>query len=232
MSFLRKRIDLGYWNHQIIINDIKHLFDKLKLDFNGWKQTGNLSNNEYVNTLNTNMESVLLTTDLKLCDTLNKQLFLYADSYSHIAEKSLLSNLTELLPELKETYTGSMIEHMQHIFGKVSVKLFNRPLNKNLPWHQDDHITSRYHLVLWTNPGSFFVWTDKHIQVKPCFSSEDCNDEFEIFGKFIPVNNVFYEVSAGEYIHGIANIGTGWNRELQYETRCHLTVTPIMKNDY
>ncbi len=131
-----------------------------------------------------------------------------------------------VLPELKGSYTESVIKSLTDKFGPIRVRLHNRARLKGLYWHRDYH-AHRYHLVLWTNPGHFLVWTDKKMTFRPTYNINDCFTSFDINAKFLPIDGSIYELATDKYVHGVCNIGVGFEPNDLIQSRCHFTFWPI-----
>jgi hypothetical protein len=224
VPFVQEFKNLGKWDNLQVIEDVKKLITSTGADWDTW-QTKNLVTLPEYNKYNY-CGDINLTSNNTLCPTVEDRIWKYSGRIFKEDREIDDGDLHTLLPELEGTYTGNMISEFKKKFGPVRVRLHNRANKEGLYWHRDGHADLRYHLVLWTNPGHFLVWTDKHLQYEPSFSEDDCREEFDIQGKFLPANGSIYGLTT-QKTHGVVNIGVGYNPHIGLQTRCHLTFWPV-----
>ncbi len=225
-NFVQKFTNLGKWDHQQVVKDVRSLIESTGADWKQWydKALVTASGYEeynYCGDLN-------LTSNVNLCPNLQDRLWRHSGRIYKESKEINDGDLCDLIPELENTYTGNMIKTFKERFGPIRVRLHNRSIREGLYWHRDGHAKLRYHLVLWTNPGHFLVWTDKRLQYEPSFSEEDCKEEFDVQGKFIPANGTIYGLTT-QKTHAVVSIGVGYQTGIL--SRCHLTFWPVKPNN-
>ncbi len=225
--FVQKFENFGKWDPAKVIADLRMLIESAGANWNLWhdKAVFNLPGyEEYKDNGDIN-----LTSNVHLCENLPERLLRHSGRIYKEKREINDGDLCYILPELEGTYTGNMLKEFQKKLGPIRVRLHNRATRYGLYWHRDGHAKLRYHLVLWTNPGHFLVWTDKPLQYEPGFSKEDCLEEFDIQGKFIPANGHIYGLTT-QKTHAVCSIAVGY-KQIDIVSRCHLTFWPVKPNN-
>ena len=225
MEFIKIQPNFGQWDIDQIICDLKSLTETNGYDWEMWAQKGVVNTGKYAGLGGGDMN---LTSNLTMYPSIHDRLWRHSgrryQDDAHVDD----NDLYEMHPELEGTYLGVLIRKMESMHGPIRVRLHNRCMLHGLYWHHDAHAEVRHHLTLWTNPGHFLVWTDEKLKWSPTFDPEQAKHEFKIWAKFIPVDGYFRTLSTGTVIHGVANIGVGWEQPREEQSRCHLTFWPVI----
>lgn len=224
MAFIEIKSELKKWDVNRINRDLENLLTSNGFDWDLWVRDAIVKCDGRADEKWIDMN---LTSHPELCPNLYERLWRY--SGRRFAESNEVDDcdLYVLHPELENTYTSVMIKYFQNVFGPIRVRLHNKVHKDGLYWHTDKHALIRYHLALWTNPGAFIVWTDKKLQWEPTFDPKQSKEDFNINAKFIPMNGQVYSLETGKLVHGVCNIGVGWQQDSAEQSRCHLTFWPV-----
>ena len=219
-NFITVRDDLGVWDVNRIINDLKNLLTSNGYDWEEWKGLGKIVKNGVLSpTLGLDLN---LTSNVDLCPTIDDRLWKYSGRYYSEA-KIEHRQLSYIIPEIEGTYLSAMIRKMQEAHGRIRVRLHNRTSRAGLYWHIDKNSDNRYHLALWTNPGHFLVWTDQFKSWDDGFDPEECKKPMKFNAEFIPADGKIRLLETHNIMHGVANIGVGYKQPDREQSRCHLT---------
>jgi hypothetical protein len=225
MAFIEMKPDLQQWDVDRIVIEIKSLLETNGLSWETWSQKAIVRCDWQSDAFWPEMN---LTTSLILSkSSMYEKLFRYCARRFSESTSIDDNDLYIMHSELNGTYTGELISYLQNVFGPIRVRLHNRVDKVGLYWHKDAHAPIRYHLALWTNPGSFLVWTDEKLKWSPTFDPEQSKKDFKIHAQFIPQDGQIYAIETGKLVHGVANIGVGWQQRSEEQSRCHLTFWPV-----
>lgn len=223
MAFIELREDLQKWDVDKVVADLSNLIELTGSSWIDWKQSANIIYNRQ----SEKQDNLNLTSNPAIFSTLYDRMWrhsgcLHMESYE-VDDRDLYI----LHPELEGTYTGDMIHFMEQKFGPIRVRVHNKVHYNNLYWHVDKHAPMRYHLVLWTYPGAFIVWTDLDMEWRHGFDPEQAKHDFNINAKFMPMDGQYYSMETGNLMHGVCNIGVGRRQSSAEQSRCHFTFTPV-----
>ncbi len=235
-TFIEKFEQVGLWDINLLVNDLKHLISETGADWEQWSKFNKVTNCKHAdNPLVGLSGDVNLTCNPGLTNTLEDHIWSYAGRKFAQSIQVDHTDLHTLNPYLKGTYIEKLYNALVEIIGPIYLRVNNRSNNTGIYLHQDKIVNYlpgnyRYHLPLWTNPGYLIVWTADKLEWQRGVIPEHMTTSYKFNAEYLPATGVFYKLATGYYIHGVSAMGVG-HVPASNASRCHIVVCPIKPND-
>jgi hypothetical protein len=235
-KFYKINNELGRWDIDTIIKDIRTVVYQADIRFDYWRATNELkryvngkpteewcdSNLHYNNDVSGAVVNgdLNLTTDLSQSMTLGQRLF----------DKTWGQGCTDLIPEFRGTVVEQLYDYAKLKFNRpVRIRCQNRTVGgvfHNVYWHKTATKQNINHIPLWTNPGHILLFSPNNFQWHQGFDNIDAKEPMDFVGHYIPASGKAYELYTGQYMHSVAALGVGSLQPRHLQTRCHLILWP------
>jgi hypothetical protein len=236
--FIEKFDNVGNWNVEQLITDLKNLVTAADCDWNEWHRYNKITNTKFSNDpLHQGEKSgnINLTCNLNASKRLDERLWNFSGRRFQESMNIDHADLHTLNPELRGTYTEELYKKLVEQLGPVYVRIHNKA-DFGLYWHRDINYrynpgNFRYHIPLWTNPGHFLVWTPDDMPWEKGVEPIHKTTTYQILAQYLPSTGDCYKLATGYYVHGVSAIGIGHASTTEVTSRCHIVVVPIKPNN-
>lgn len=233
--FIEKIDSIGNWDTSILINDLKNLVTATGSDWDSWSKHNIITATKYSTDPLTDGRgssggNINLTCNLGVSKTLEDRLWAFSGRKFQQSIDINHGDLHTLNPALHGTYMEQLYKKLVEVLGPIYMRIHNKH-KVGLYWHRDVSLYEpglyRYHIVLWTNPGHFLVYTPDELQWEKGVQPDQNSKNYQIYAQYLPVTGDCYRLATGYYVHGVSSIGVGWARNDEITSRCHIVVIPI-----